>query len=82
MWLREHNRVCAAIDADPDYQSFSADAKFDLVKKIIISKYQQVILTEFLPALGISQSDLQSAQRKMNRPDVSAEFSIAYRFVC
>eukprot|EP00892_Ulva_mutabilis_P005607 jgi/Ulvmu1/3418/UM016_0037.1 len=79
VWLREHNRLCGIIEVDPDYLSSSADAKFELVKKIITSKYQRVILEEFLPALGISQSDLQSATRKMNRPDVTVEFSIAYR---
>ena len=79
VWVREHNRLCEAVDADPASDALSADARFDLVRDVVIAKFQQVVLTEFLPALGISQADLEGAARLINTPDVSVEFSIAYR---
>ena len=57
----------------------SEDAKFDLVRNVVVAKFQQIILSEFLPALGITREDLMSAQRLINSPDVSAEFGIAFR---
>ena len=79
VWVREHNRICEEVNKDPDNESMSEDAKFDLVRNVIIGKFQQIVLTEFLPALGITQTDLQEATRLINTPDVSVEFSIAYR---
>jgi len=79
LWVREHNRICEAVDADPANLGLSADARFDLVRNVIIAKFQQVVLTEFLPALGISRADVEGATRLINTPDVSVEFSIAYR---
>eukprot|EP00892_Ulva_mutabilis_P006210 jgi/Ulvmu1/3961/UM180_0001.1 len=79
VWLREHNRICAAVDADPTSSGLSADARFDLVRSVIRAKFQQVVLTEFLPAFGITQTDLEESMRMLNTPDVSMEFSIAYR---
>ena len=79
VWVREHNRICEAVNQDPAFADMSEDGKFDLVRNVIIAKFQQVVLTEFLPALGITQSDLEGADRLINGPDVSVEFSIAYR---
>eukprot|EP00892_Ulva_mutabilis_P005677 jgi/Ulvmu1/3481/UM160_0003.1 len=79
LWVREHNRICGLVDADSANDSMSSDAKFQLVRGVIIAKFQQVVLTEFLPALGITQEDVETATRKVTRPDVSVEFSIAYR---
>eukprot|EP00892_Ulva_mutabilis_P004032 jgi/Ulvmu1/1/UM001_0001.1 len=79
VWVREHNRICEVVNEDPSSANMSEDAKFDLVRNVVIAKFQQVVLTEFLPALGITQADLSSASRLINTPDVSVEFSIAYR---
>eukprot|EP00892_Ulva_mutabilis_P011613 jgi/Ulvmu1/8824/UM049_0004.1 len=79
VWVREHNRICEAVNEDPDNAEMSEDAKFDLVRNVIIAKFQQIVLTEFLPALGIFQADVEGATRLINTPAVSVEFSIAYR---
>ena len=79
VWVREHNRICDEVEADPAYAGMSSGGKFDLVRDVVKAKFQQVVLTEFLPALGISQADLEAADRLINTPDVSVEFSIAYR---
>ena len=57
----------------------SNDDKFELVQNVVIAKFQQVMLTEFLPALGITQRDLENAKPMFNGDGVSMEFSIAYR---
>eukprot|EP00892_Ulva_mutabilis_P000477 jgi/Ulvmu1/1042/UM104_0028.1 len=79
VWVREHNRICEEVDADPANVGLTPDARFDLVRNVIIAKFQQVVITEFLPALGITEADLRGATRLINFPDVSVEFSIAYR---
>ena len=79
VWLREHNRLCAMVNADGRNRNMPADANFDLVRDVIIAKFQQVVLTEFLPALGIAQQDLEGVQAKVDNAGVSMEFSIAYR---
>eukprot|EP00892_Ulva_mutabilis_P006087 jgi/Ulvmu1/3850/UM018_0067.1 len=79
VWLREHNRLCAAVDTDPELDGMSAGANFNLVRNVVIAKLQQVVLTEFLPALGITQAALRGAEAKVRGPGVSVEFSIAYR---
>ena len=79
VWVREHNRLCAEVNSAPATAGLSADARFDLVRNVVIAKFQQVVLTEFLPALGITQGDLEAASRLIITPDVSMEFSIAYR---
>eukprot|EP00892_Ulva_mutabilis_P005800 jgi/Ulvmu1/3592/UM017_0004.1 len=79
VWLREHNRLCDAVNADPANARMSEDAKFDLVRDVVIAKFQQVVLTEFLPALGITQRDLETAEGMVRSSGISVEFSIAYR---
>ena len=79
VWVREHNRICESLNADSASDGMSEDAKFDMVRDVIIAKFQQVVLTEFLPALGITQQDLESAQPLVTGPEISVEFSIAYR---
>eukprot|EP00892_Ulva_mutabilis_P008155 jgi/Ulvmu1/5711/UM024_0060.1 len=84
VWLREHNRICDLVDEDEANAGMSVDAKFQLVRSVIIAKFQQVVLTEFLPALGITQEDVENVTGQvkstmLNRPDASVEFSIAYR---
>ena len=77
VWLREHNRLCDIARADNP--AMSEEALFTLVQNVVIAKLQQVVLTEFLPALGITQADLESADRLINTPDSSEEFAMAYR---
>ena len=79
VWVREHNRICEAVNQDPAFADMSEDGKFDLVRNVIIAKFQQVVLSEFLPALGITQKNLEDAQRMVNSAGISVEFSIAYR---
>eukprot|EP00892_Ulva_mutabilis_P006084 jgi/Ulvmu1/3848/UM018_0064.1 len=79
VWLREHNRLCDVINADKKNRRKSSSQKFDIVKRIVTAKFQQVVLEEFLPALGITQKDLEDAKAITTGRGVSAEFSIAYR---
>ena len=77
VWLREHNRLCDIARADNP--AMSEEALFTLVQNVVIAKLQQVVLTEFLPSLGITQTDLENADRLINTPDTSEEFAMAYR---
>ena len=77
VWVREHNRICAEVNADGT--GMTEDAKFTLVRNVVVAKFQQVVLTEFLPALGISQKEVEDAESKLDIPGISVEFSIAYR---
>jgi len=77
VWLREHNRLCDVARANSP--GLSEEELFELVQTVVIAKVQQVVLTEFLPSLGITQTDLETAQRFINTPDTSTEFSMAYR---
>lgn len=79
VWLREHNRLCEAARADPANSARTEEELFTLVQRVVIAKLQKVVLEEFLPSLGISQADLEAAQRLVNSPDTSTEFSMAYR---
>ena len=79
VWVREHNRLCDVVNADTRNRGMSSSRKFDLVRRIVIAKFQQVVLEEFLPALGITQQDLEDAEAKARGRGVSVEFSIAYR---
>ena len=80
IWLREHNRLCDVARADPRNAGLSEEQLFDLVQSVVVAKLQQVVLTEFLPSLGITQTELEGAQRLVNSPDTSTEFSMAYRY--
>ena len=79
VWVREHNRLCEEVNMDPSHDDMSEDAKFNLVRNVVIAKFQQVVLTEFLPALGITQKNLEDAEGMVKGPGISVEFSIAYR---
>eukprot|EP00892_Ulva_mutabilis_P005365 jgi/Ulvmu1/31/UM001_0033.1 len=65
--------------ANPATSGLNANQQFSLARAVVTAKWQQVVLTEFLPALGISQADVEQATPLDNRPDMSMEFSIAYR---
>ena len=47
---------------------------------MVIGKIQQITVNEFLPALGISKSDVQNFDSKTGSKDIAVEFMIAYRF--
>eukprot|EP00892_Ulva_mutabilis_P003698 jgi/Ulvmu1/16/UM001_0017.1 len=79
VWVREHNRICEDVEADPAHADMTADDKFELVRRVVIAKFQQVVLSEFLPALGITQKDVEDATPMIQAGGVSVEFSIAYR---
>eukprot|EP00892_Ulva_mutabilis_P004587 jgi/Ulvmu1/24/UM001_0025.1 len=79
VWAREHNRLCREVGKKSRYNGMSEDDKFELVQNVLVAKFQQVVLTEFLPALGITQKDLEDAESKTRLKGVSVEFSIAYR---
>ena len=79
VWLREHNRLCSVVENDSELRKRSVDAKFELVRNVVIAKFQQVMITEFLPALGITLGDLEDAKPMFDGNGVSMEFSIAYR---
>ena len=79
VWVREHNRICEKVNRKKRYKNMSPDDKFTLVHNVVIAKFQQVVLTEFLPALGITKQDVEKAQPMVTLKGVSVEFSIAYR---
>ena len=90
MWVREHNRICDVIQEHPKLSKRSGNRQFKIAKAVVVAKMQQITVNGFLPALGITQAELEASQtaggrkrfvnRRGNpRGDVSAEFSIAYR---
>jgi len=84
IWLREHNRLCRIVNRHGRTKKLSDDAKFDLVRKTVISKIQRITIKEYLPALGISEEEM-SQMIKPSALDwtdaVSVEFAAAaYRF--
>ena len=48
--------------------------------QIVIAKYQLITLTRFLPALGISASDVRDHSPTFDSPAILMEFDISYRF--
>ena len=79
VWLREHNRLCDVVESRKEFNDLTPDEKFERVRNVIVGKFQQVMLTEFLPALGITQDDLENAEAKFDGNGIGMEFSIAYR---
>ena len=79
LWMREHNRLCDVIEATPSLANKSPNQKFDIAKAVVTAKLQQITVTGFLPALGITQADLEAAVPKLGNSFVSVEFSMAYR---
>lgn len=74
----------------PKLSKRSGNRQFQIAKAVVVAKMQQITVNGFLPALGITQAELEASQtaggrkrfgnRRGNpRGDVSAEFSIAYR---
>lgn len=80
IWIREHNRVCDAIAADPTTASLPWMQQFNMARAVVTAKWQKVVLEEFLPTFGITQADLQAAVPLVSTPAVSVEFSIGYRY--
>ena len=79
LWMREHNRLCDVIETMPALASKAPGAKFNIDKAVVTAKLHQITVTGFLPALGITQADLEASTGKIGGSLVSAEFSIAYR---
>jgi hypothetical protein len=48
LFAREHNRIVAALP-----RSLSADAKFEIARRIVAAEIQYITYTQFLPALGV-----------------------------
>jgi hypothetical protein len=59
--------------------NLTGNQQFDLVKAVVTAKMQQISVTGFLPALGITQADLEASTGLISSSMVSVEFSIAYR---
>ena len=80
VWLREHNRVCGVISSSKAYKKLDDEAKFDLTRRVVEAKMQQIVATEWLPLLGITVADIQNAKPDTDKIDVSAEFFTVFRF--
>lgn len=80
VWMREHNRLCEIANDKAAYAGESWDVKFEAVRKVVIAKLQHITVKHFLPTLGISETELEMWEPTVNKPDMSIEFSIAYRF--
>lgn len=79
VWIREHNRLCDSIAANPSTARLNWKQQFELARAVVIAKWQRVVLEEFLPTFGITQADLLAATPLVRTPAVSVEFSIGYR---
>lgn len=79
IWIREHNRLCDVIAANPSTSRLNWRKQFDLARAVLTAKWQRVVLEEFLPALGITQAELQAAAPVLQSPSISVEFSIGFR---
>eukprot|EP00892_Ulva_mutabilis_P011638 jgi/Ulvmu1/8847/UM049_0029.1 len=81
VWMREHNRLCDAMNNDDAFDGMSDDAKFDRARNVVIGKMQQITVKEWLPLLGIDGLQTARPLRSGLGPDISVEFSTAaYRF--
>lgn len=62
LWLREHNRICDAIQQHPNLSKRTGNRQFQIAKAVVVAKMQQITVNGFLPALGITQPDLEASQ--------------------
>jgi len=71
---REHNRLVAALPA-----SLSADAKFEIARRVVNAEEQYITYREFLPALGVRLDGYRGYEPGVNA-SLSNEFAtVGYR---
>jgi hypothetical protein len=70
LFAREHNRIVASLP-----RSLSADAKFEIARRIVGAEIQYITYTQFLPALGVQLDPYEGYDPKVDAA-VSNEFAV------
>ncbi len=70
LFLREHNRIIAALPA-----SLSEEQKFQIARRVVGAEIQYITYNEFLPALGVRLSRYRGYDPRVN-PSLSNEFAV------
>ncbi len=71
MWVREHNRIVAALPDD-----LLEEARFQIARRVVIAKIQHITYNEYLPAMGVELPDYGGFDPDVD-PRVADEFSTA-----
>ena len=74
LFVREHNRIVAALPADLDEQT-----KFDIARRVVIGLQQYITYTEFLPSMGVDLDAYDGYDPTVD-PTITNEFAtVGYR---
>jgi hypothetical protein len=74
LFAREHNRIVAALP-----RSLSAQAKFEIARRLVGAEIQYITYTQFLPALGVELDPYEGYNSKVDA-GLSNEFAtVGYR---
>jgi hypothetical protein len=74
LFAREHNRIVAALDANPLTMGFSNQLKFDIARRVVGAEQQYITYNEFLPAMNVKLSKYPGYQNSVDAT-VSNEFA-------
>jgi hypothetical protein len=74
LFAREHNRIVAALDANPLTSGFSNQMKFDIARRVVGAEQQYITYNEFLPAMNVKLPNYPGYQSTVD-PTVSNEFA-------
>ncbi|GGI70346.1 hypothetical protein GCM10007973_04150 [Polymorphobacter multimanifer] len=84
LWLREHNRLSARLEADhPDWDD---ERVFETARNIVIVMFIKIVVEEYINHINTTQFPLQSDpsgawKAPWNRPNwMTVEFSLLYRW--
>lgn len=77
IWMREHNRLCDKLGESIRSRFMTHDEQFELIRKVVGAKIQQITMEEFLPALGISHLDVRKEPSRSFGPEITVEFATA-----
>ncbi len=74
LFVREHNRLC---DIEKDnHPGWNDERIYQQARKKLISYYQKIVFTDWLPALGVNLPPYSGYKETVN-PQISNEFSTA-----
>jgi hypothetical protein len=76
LFAREHNRIVAALNANPAANSLTQEEKFQVARRIVIAEQQYITYHEWLPAMGVNLPQYTGYNPNVNAA-VSQEFAVA-----
>eukprot|EP00892_Ulva_mutabilis_P000383 jgi/Ulvmu1/10345/UM061_0028.1 len=77
LWMREHNRLCDELGNSLRSEFMSTDEQFELIRKVVGAKVQEITMREFLPALGLTHMDVRQTPKKRFGSEITVEFATA-----